>query len=199
MSTWLGMFKGLLTNLWIRDYPCFSILSTLLPFHCSLATQSTGGWIKREKVKWIWVPSVPDKHLHHKATCWKKQNMWSLSVGTEHQKSNSASIKLCSSLARWHWPHLAMPHFQSCFFHSNFLATVERGGYLERRLPHSTLQNRHMQDLRCCGQPSRGCRPLQFHVMNAMTEKDMRFGEPGGKSPHPHLWGQETFSRGSDI
>lgn len=36
-------------------------------------------------------------------------------------------------------------------------------------------------------QPSHGCLPLQFHVMNAMTEKDMRFGEPGGKSPHPHL------------
>lgn len=62
------MFEGLLTNLWITDYPCFSTLSTFLTPHCSLATQPAGDWIKGEKIKWVREACVPDQPLHHKAT-----------------------------------------------------------------------------------------------------------------------------------
>lgn len=72
----LGCSKvySLICGLQMTPPPAFLFsLSTFQPSHCSLATHPSGVWIKGEKVKWIRVSCVPDQHLCHKATLWKKE------------------------------------------------------------------------------------------------------------------------------
>lgn len=109
----------------------------------------------------------------------------------ERQKSNSASIKLWSTLACCCWRCLTMPHFQSCFFHSNLqlqLKEVEgsvaicKGG---SRMPHNKMAMCVTFDIAASPAVDTDHRNSMWWVL--WQGKDMRFWEHGGKSPNPHL------------
>ena len=99
---WLGMFKGLLTNLWITDYPCFSIFSVCISAISLFFSNPTYRRMDQRRGgkmgQGILCPrqtSAPQSHtLKETGICGHSVSVQTQRWVAERQKSNSASIKL---------------------------------------------------------------------------------------------------------